>query len=50
MYAIAMKEIRRLDLHWTADKVKYYDAIRIIADQNKIELPAFIKKIIATNA
>ena len=44
---IAMKEIRRLDLHWTGDEVKYYDAIKIIADQNKIELPAFVKKIIA---
>lgn len=45
---IAMKEIRRLDLHWTGDEVKYYDAIKIIAVQNKIELPSFIKKIIAT--
>ena len=44
---IALKEIRRLDLHWTGDEVKYYDAIKIIADQNKIKLPDFVKTVIA---
>jgi len=44
---IALKEIRRLDLYWDGDDVKYYDAIRIIAEQNKIDLPDFIKSIIA---
>ena len=44
---IALKEIRRLDLHWTGDEVKYYDAIRLIAEQNKIELPDFVKTVIA---
>jgi len=44
---IALKEIRRLDLQWTGDEVKYYDAIRLIAEQNKIELPDFVKTIIA---
>lgn len=44
---IALQEIRRLDLQWTGDEVKYYDAIRIIAKQNNIELPDFVKKIIA---
>ena len=39
---IALKEIRRLDLHWTGDEVKYYDAIRLIAEQNKIENLDFI--------
>lgn len=43
---IALKDIRRLDLHWAGDEVKYYDAIKIIAEQNKIELPDFVKKII----
>jgi hypothetical protein len=46
---IALQEIRRLDLHWAGDEVKYYDAIRIIAEQNNIELPDFVKKIIAEN-
>ena len=44
---IALKEIRRLDLQWTDNEVKYYDAIRLIAEQNKIELPDFVKTVIA---
>ena len=44
---IATKDIRRLDIQWTGDEVKYYDAIRIIAEQNKIELPEFVKKLIS---
>lgn len=47
MYDIALKDIRRLDLHWTGDEVKYYDAIKVVADQNKIELPDFVKIIIS---
>lgn len=43
---IALKEMRRLDIQWTGDEVKYYDAIKIVADQNNVELPEFIKKII----
>jgi hypothetical protein len=43
---IAFKEIRRLDLHWTGNEVKYYDAIRVIAEQNKIDLPDFVKTVI----
>ena len=44
---IAMKEVRRLDLQWDGDEVKYYDALKVIADQYKLELPDFIKKILA---
>jgi hypothetical protein len=44
---IALKEMRRLDLQWAGNEVKYYDAIKIIADKNNVELPVFIKKIIA---
>lgn len=44
---IALKSIRRLDLHWMGDEVKYYDAIKVVAEQNKIELPNFVKNIIA---
>lgn len=44
---ISLKEIRRLDIHWTGNEVKYYDSIRLIAEQNKIELPDFVKTIIA---
>ncbi len=44
---IAMREVRRLDLQWDGDEVKYYDALRIIADTHKLELPNFIKQILA---
>ena len=44
---IAMEQVRRLDLQWNGDEIKYYDALKIIADQNNLELPEFIKKIIA---
>ena len=44
---IATKDIRRLDLHWSGDEVKCYDAIKVVADQNKIELPDFVKIIIS---
>ncbi len=44
---IALEEIRRLDLQWNGNEIKYYDAIKIIADQNNIDLPIFIKKVIA---
>ena len=44
---IAMKQVRRLDLQWNGDEIQYYDALKLIADQHNIELPEFIKQIIA---
>jgi 5-methylcytosine-specific restriction endonuclease McrA len=44
---IALKELRRLDLQWSGNEVKYYDAVKVVAEQNNIELPEFIKKIVA---
>lgn len=44
---IAMEQVRRPDLQWNGDEIKYYDALKVIADRNKIELPEFIKQIIA---
>ena len=44
---IAGKEIRRMDLQWAGEEVKYYDAIKLIAENNDIELPEFVKEIIA---
>lgn len=43
---IAMEQIRRLDLQWDGDETKYYDALKIIAESSKIELPVFIKQMI----
>ncbi|MCL2560794.1 MAG: HNH endonuclease [Rikenellaceae bacterium] len=44
---IAGKEMRRMDLQWSGEEVKYYDAIKLIAERNDIELPEFVKDIIA---
>jgi len=44
---IAMEQVRRLDLQWNGDEIKYYDALKVIADQSGTELPDFIKQIIA---
>lgn len=38
--------MRRIDLTWTGDEVKYYDDIRSLAENNKIELPDLIKNLI----
>lgn len=43
---IAMKEVRRLDLQWSNDEIKYYDALKKIAEKSKVELPDFVKKIL----
>ena len=43
---IAGKEMRRMDLQWAGEEVKYYDAIKLIAEKNNIELPEFVKEII----
>ena len=42
-----MEQVRRLDLQWNGDEIKYYDALKIIAEHNKIDLPEFIKQILA---
>ncbi|MDR3329598.1 MAG: HNH endonuclease [Prevotellaceae bacterium] len=43
---IALKSNRRLDLHWAGEEVRYYDAIKIVADNEKIDMPDLVKKII----
>jgi hypothetical protein len=42
---IALKEVRRMDMQWESEEVKTYDAIKVIADSENIELPEFIKQI-----
>jgi hypothetical protein len=44
---IAMEKARRLDLQWYGEETKFYDAAKIIAGQNDIDLPEFFKQIIA---
>ena len=43
---IAGKEMRRMDLQWSGEEIKYYDAIKVIAERNNVELPEFVKGII----
>ncbi|MDR0505584.1 MAG: HNH endonuclease [Dysgonamonadaceae bacterium] len=43
---IALKDIRRLDLQWNNDEVKYYDVIKSIAKEKNIKLPDFVKQIL----
>jgi 5-methylcytosine-specific restriction endonuclease McrA len=43
---IAGKEMRRMDLQWSGEEIKYYDAIKMVAEKNNVELPEFVKKII----
>jgi 5-methylcytosine-specific restriction endonuclease McrA len=47
---IAGKEMRRMDLQWTGEEIKYYDAIRLIAEKSNVELPEFVKEIVAEKA
>ena len=44
---IAGKEMRRMDIQWSGEEIKYYDAIKVIAEKNNVELPEFVKEIIA---
>jgi len=44
---IAGKEMRRMDLQWSGEEIKYYDAIKLIAEKNNVALPEFVKRIIA---
>ena len=44
---IAMKEIRRLDLQWEGDEVKIYEKLKSYAKKYEVDLPEFVKKIVA---
>ncbi|OGU10628.1 MAG: HNH endonuclease [Ignavibacteria bacterium GWB2_35_12] len=43
---IALREIRRLDIQWEENEVKYFDLLSKEAKKRKIKLPDFIKEII----
>lgn len=47
---IALEDIRRLDLQWNGEEVKYYDALKLISENNNIEFPDFIKKLFEDKA
>lgn len=43
---IALKDIRRLDLQWEGNEVKYYDTAKLIVKEKDLELSDFVKQII----
>ena len=43
---IALNNIRRLDIQWEGKDVEYYEQLKKIANENKIDLPDLVKKII----
>lgn len=44
---IALKEIRRVDLQWEGDEIKIYKKLKSYAKKYEIDLPDFVKKIVA---
>jgi hypothetical protein len=44
---IALQEVRRLDLQWEGKEVKNYDAIKTAANSKNIEMPDFVKHLLA---
>ena len=44
---IALKDIRRLDMQWEGEDVTHYNRLKMIADSQNIELPEFVKQLIA---
>jgi hypothetical protein len=43
---IALKDVRRLDIQWDGTEVADYDDIKEASDNQKIELPNFVKNIL----
>jgi len=46
---IALKHIRRLDIHWEEREIKSYARIKALAKREKTPLPDFVKKILDRN-
>ena len=43
---IALRDIRRIDIVFTADEVQSYQQLKALADAQQIELPEYIKNIL----
>jgi len=44
---ITLKEIRRLDIQWEGDEVKIYEKMKTCADKYNLDLPIYVKNVIA---
>jgi hypothetical protein len=40
---IALEQVRRLDIQWVGDEVKFFDRLKIIASESNLELREYIK-------
>jgi len=43
---IALKSIRRLDIHWEGYEIESYEKIKTLAKREKTPLPDFVKKVL----
>lgn len=46
---IALKPVRRLDIHWEEHEIKSYNRIKALANHEKTPLPDFVKKVLDKN-
>jgi hypothetical protein len=44
---VALRKIRRLDLVWTDEEVKLYEALERMAQSEKVPMPGYVKAILA---
>jgi hypothetical protein len=44
---IALRRIRRLDIVWTEDEIRFYDALEKMAQNSKVSMPKYVKKVVA---
>jgi hypothetical protein len=43
---IALKEVRRMDIHWDETEVQTYEKLKRMAEKKKTRIPVYVKKII----
>ena len=43
---VALREVRRLDILWDEDEVKTYEELKRIAEEQEVEIPDYVKRII----
>jgi len=41
-----LREVRRLDILWDEDEVKTYEELKRIAEEQEVEIPDYVKRII----
>jgi len=44
---VAMRQIRRIDLIWQGEEVQQYEKLKSDASKSGLELPQFVKTILA---